>query len=193
VAFGVPGVSNPGNNVIYGGADGDRGDIFEWGGSDPVVADLNLETAEGGGHLNEIHSIHVLLGYSGDDTLIGDELFNSLEGGKGDDHIEGRGGADEIIGDFGNDTLDGGDGADSVVGREGDDSLTGGEGDDVLLGGDGTDVLDGGNGTDGCVDGETVLNCECPTVACRMSHLTRFGSLWFFTRSVRASGALFAR
>jgi hypothetical protein len=69
-------------------------------------------------------------GTDSDDTLIGSEEGEILEGLGGNDVIEGMGGAD---------TLDGG---------LGDDRLSGGPGDDILIGGFGEDTLDGGEDTD---------------------------------------------
>ncbi|MEB3279068.1 MAG: S8 family serine peptidase [Lyngbya sp.] len=77
----------------------------------------------------------------GNDNLVGNDLNETLIGGEGDDLLNGNGGNDELSGDPGNDTLLGGLGDDFLVGQEGNDSLEGGIGIDFLLGGSGEDTL----------------------------------------------------
>lgn len=84
-------------------------------------------------------NIENALGGAGEDTLLGNELANGLDGGAGSDTLRGNGGTDTLAGGAGNDLLDGG---------VGNDTLSGGEDDDVLIGGAGSDTLDGGAGTD---------------------------------------------
>jgi len=73
-----------------------------------------------------------LTGGAGNDTLVGDALFEyvSLDGGKdtltggaGDDNLLGLGGADVLFGGDGNDTLTGGNGADTLTGGAGADTF----------------------------------------------------------------------
>jgi Ca2+-binding RTX toxin-like protein len=109
----------------------------------------------------------VLVGTSGDDSLVGsteDDVIEGLEGDDvlagdlGNDLISGGDGADLIRGDLndrspggsdgGNDTLIGGSGNDQVGGKGGNDELFGGEGEDQLFGDDGDDLLRGGLGND---------------------------------------------
>ncbi|MGF1560724.1 MAG: calcium-binding protein [Geminicoccaceae bacterium] len=99
----------------------------------------------------------VVFAGDGDDTLIGSEDADYLDGGGGDDDIYGLGGDDtlsggdgddRLYGGSGNDNLDGGSGDDRLDGGSGNDSLVGGSGDDSLLGGSGSDSLDGGAGDD---------------------------------------------
>jgi Ca2+-binding RTX toxin-like protein len=109
----------------------------------------------------------VLIGTSGDDSLVGSTENDVIEGLEGDDFlsgdlgndlISGGDGADLIRGDLndrspggsdgGNDTLIGGTGNDQVSGKGGDDELFGGEGEDQLFGDDGDDLLRGGLGND---------------------------------------------
>ncbi len=61
---------------------------------------------------------------SGNDSLLGNDLDNALDGGAGNDNFDGGSGADTLIGSAGQDTLTGG---------GGDDSLSGGAGNDVFL------------------------------------------------------------
>jgi len=92
-----------------------------------------------------------------DDTLIGSDIgeqingasgFNFIQGGAGNDTISGGVGNEVLNGDAGNDTIAGGGGSDSILGGDGNDSITGGEGDDNIGGGNGNDTLIGGAGND---------------------------------------------
>lgn len=96
-------------------------------------------------------------GYAGNDTLIGSDLEDFLDGGAGRDRITGNDGADTIWGAAGNDTLRGGGmgdvilgGADHdfIMGEDGDDRLSGQTGNDMILGGAGNDTINGGPGHD---------------------------------------------
>ncbi|MEL6914370.1 MAG: M10 family metallopeptidase C-terminal domain-containing protein [Pseudomonadota bacterium] len=75
----------------------------------------------------------------GNDTVIGNDADNFIDGAAGDDSLEGG---------KGRDTLEGGAGADALRGGNADDSLLGGAGDDSLFGGTRKDVLEGGTGAD---------------------------------------------
>lgn len=61
------------------------------------------------------------IGTAFNDTLIGNDLANRLEGGAGNDTLRGGWGNDTLIGGVGNDILDGGRGSDHMVGGTGDD------------------------------------------------------------------------
>ena len=118
-----------------------------------------------------------LIGSSGNDTLIGNNLTNVLQGGAGNDSLDGGDGIDmasyagalagvvvdlnvanQVTGGAGNDTLVniegviGSNHADTLTGNGGANSIAGLDGADILSGGDGTDTLDGGNGND-LIDG----------------------------------------
>lgn len=58
---------------------------------------------------------------AGNDTIIADDLANSLSGGAGNDNLVSAGGDDTLNGGAGNDTLSGGLGADSMTGGSGND------------------------------------------------------------------------
>ena len=89
----------------------------------------------------------------GDDTIIGTEGSDILNGGLGNDTINGGDGDDQLHGDDGNDTLNGEVGNDQLRGDDGDDTLAGGAGNDQLDGGYGTDTLVGGDGDDSLTGG----------------------------------------
>jgi len=94
---------------------------------------------------------------AGNDTLVGGEIFDRLDGnagddlitgGQGDDALWGGDGKDTITGDVGNDSIDGGNGGDLLTGLDGDDVLIGGGGADLVLGLDGDDTATGDDGND---------------------------------------------
>jgi len=112
----------------------------------------------------------------GDDTIVGSDNGEVIDGEAGHDSIDGRGGADTITAAG---TIDGGDGADTLTmtgqgtarGGEGNDTLNdglpgpgyiflwelkleGGPGNDILNGGHGNDRLDGGPGADTMIGGD---------------------------------------
>jgi hypothetical protein len=98
-----------------------------------------------------------MVGFSGNDTLIGGLGADVLRGGSGHDQLFGRGGGDLLLGEDGQDTLVAGNGGDTLDGGSGHDLLTGGAGEDLLRGGagqdtlianSGDDALDGGDGHD---------------------------------------------
>jgi len=96
----------------------------------------------------------LIVGWGGNDTLIGANKDDKLEGKDGNDSIEGKSGNDTLQGHKGNDTLNGGDGADDLDGGKGDDSLIGGKGHDNLDGDDGNDIVIGGKGNDYFEEGD---------------------------------------
>jgi serralysin len=63
-------------------------------------------------------------GGSGNDTLVGNDANNVLQGKAGDDTIKGGMGADHVNGEDGNDTLIGGEGADALFGGIGQDTAS---------------------------------------------------------------------
>jgi serralysin len=116
----------------------------------PTAAYNNVSIAYGA-------NIENAIGGSGADTLIGNNLSNSLSGGSGGDTIKGADGNDMLNGDAGSDQLWGGNGNDTIYGgadgdyiyaESGNDILDGGTGGDYLYGGIGNDNLSGGDGAD---------------------------------------------
>jgi Ca2+-binding RTX toxin-like protein len=112
---------------------------------------------------------HLFKGGGGDDTLIGQDRRDNLDGGTGSDALFGGDGDDTLTagagwgndtlsGQYGNDVLDGrgtasvyaegGGGYDTLFGSDGDDSLDGGTGNDQIFTGDGNDTVLGGNEND---------------------------------------------
>lgn len=101
-----------------------------------VTVDLNIVGSQntGGLGIDTLVGIENLTGSFYDDTLVGDDNINILQGGYGDDLLRGNGGDDRLDGNEGRDTLIGGDGNDTYII---DDSL------DVIVeaAGGGTDVV----------------------------------------------------
>lgn len=88
------------------------------------------------------------LGTAGDDTIIGFDDSNNIQGLAGNDEIEGRDDADIILGGAGDDTIQGDGGNDYLLGGSENDVLVGGEGDDILNGGANHNSLQGNEGAD---------------------------------------------
>ena len=80
-------------------------------------------------------------GTGGDDTIVGTDNNETINGGNGDDDIHGCGGNDILSGGNANDTLNGGTGNDKLNGGNGRDTLTGGPGDDIFICGNGPDTV----------------------------------------------------
>ncbi len=135
-----------GNDVIYGraGADTLRGGLGnDWliggVGGDLLDGGLGIDTVQYSGLVGQ--RIDLLLPTTNTGEAVGDS-FISIEvllGGSGNDTLLGTGQAELVNGN---------DGDDQIYGRAGNDTLRGGTGNDTLIGGVGADVLDGGAGTD---------------------------------------------
>lgn len=98
-----------------------------------------------------------ITGTPGDDTLIGSDRAQIIDGLAGNDVIDARGGVDTVNGGEGSDTISGGDGDDTLNGDEGDDiidgdndndTINGGAGNDILTGSQGVNTVNGGDGDD---------------------------------------------
>ncbi len=119
-------------------------------------------SATGTGGIGNIQNV---IGGSGDDILIGNDLPNQLEGRLGNDLLFGQGGNDFLLGGPGYDVLYGGDGNDLIDALAGEQSATavdtqqnflfGGNGDDVLFARSAQDQLFGEGGRDRLV----IRNC----------------------------------
>ncbi|HWT95843.1 MAG TPA: calcium-binding protein, partial [Solirubrobacteraceae bacterium] len=133
----------------YAGGDGqDAADYRARSTRVVVSADGTANDGAPGENDNVGGDVDDLYGGTGDDELIGNSWWSTVDGGAGDDTLRAGGGDDTVVGGPGADTVQGGDGSDRLSGNEGDDTLQGGSGDDTLDGGSGADALDGGAGTD---------------------------------------------
>lgn len=167
--------------TVLGAAPEDSGTDYWTEASVRYITNIDLSVANGWSFEHQLGSyelveLHVIVGEGttiiGDsqntinDTLLGSEYADHLDGNLGDDNLSGAGGDDLLRGGDGDDlllggndhdTLEGGKGNDTLRGEHGKDYLDGGSGDDfldggfwhdTLLGGDGTDTLVGGQGND---------------------------------------------
>lgn len=138
------------NDVLYGGAGDDQlnaglgdDDYFGGAGNDSFQVDgtgvsgvaFDLDLGTGTDNFgNSYDSIENAVLGSGDDTVIGSAVANSLSGSGGNDVLDGAAGNDSLSGGTGNDTLSGGAGDDTLTGGSGNDTfeLTAGGGDDTI-------------------------------------------------------------
>jgi Ca2+-binding RTX toxin-like protein len=184
---GAPGVvsvidGGPGNDNIISGASNDtinggpgldtvKWDTFTYPGIDPtlpyagasypVVASLLLGQARRSPlDIDTLSAVENLTSGATNDTLVGDNLVNVLDGGAGQDFLDGQALNDILRGGTGNDRLVGGIGEDQLWGGDGDDELHGGDNNDRLSGDAGFDRLFGDFGVDRCVTGEVLNSCE---------------------------------
>lgn len=141
------------NNDLDGGADNDT--LVGGSGNDFMRLGTGNDVADGGAgndwasYINSAGPVHLDLGKTGPqdtggegiDTLSG---FENGQGSNGDDTIIGTDGPNQINGGQG--TNDHGD--DTLIGRGGDDELEGWKGDDTLVGGQGNDTMTGNAGND---------------------------------------------
>ena len=170
----------PGNDIVDGNAGLDRADYTA--AASGVFVDLAARKATGGDDVDSVRNIERVAGSAHQDTLIGDALGNSLDGGDGDDHLRGSGGGDALDGGPGWDlagfggalrgvTVDlaagqaTGEGTDTLTsieradGSPWDDFLYGNAEFNTLFGSSGSDVLmgfDGGDVLTGGVDDDTL-------------------------------------
>ena len=97
-----------GADVIDGGPNDFRRDTVDYRSrSTTVKVDLARPDLTHGeaGEGDTIRDVENVLGGSGDDTLLGNADFNSLNGGPGNDHLQGREGMDLLVGGPGRDVL----------------------------------------------------------------------------------------
>jgi len=119
-------------------------------------------------------SSFILLGATGHDTLNASNIVKPvvLIGGTGNDTLIGGTQVDQLQGNQGNDILNGGIGGDTLIGGTGNDTLSGDSGDDTLIGDGGNDTLIGGVGNDRYVFARVTGTPELDTVV----ELTNQGS-----------------
>jgi Ca2+-binding RTX toxin-like protein len=138
-----------GSDTLIGGAgadhlDGGPGDDTVKYTDSPagVIVSLALGTGHGGDAQGDtLVGIERIYGSAHDDTLTGDDVFNVLDGGAGDDVLIARGGNDLVYGGGGRDRMHGGDGSDSMFGGADDDLIWGGMQRDDMTGGPGADTF----------------------------------------------------
>jgi Ca2+-binding RTX toxin-like protein len=110
-------VPGPGNDLVVGATDASPNFLHFEDAKRPVTVSLAAGTAGGQGS-DTLRHIQNVVGGRFDDTLIGDDGFNDLDGAGGDDAINGLGGDDRLVGGEGEDTIDGGTGNDGCSGEQ---------------------------------------------------------------------------
>jgi Ca2+-binding RTX toxin-like protein len=138
----------------------------------PVFVHLGVGIARGGLGPDTLLAFENAVGSAQDDVLIGNDRFNELRGGAGNDFLRGLGGPDRLIGNAGQDAVAytraeagvsvnlrtgeafGGQGPDRLfsiekaLGSDFADSFVGTDGQNVFRGGAGDDRFDGRGGPD---------------------------------------------
>lgn len=156
--------ANSSSRVIFAVWDAGGADTFDFSGySQNQTIDLregffsNVGGLVGNVAVAQGARIENAIGGFGADTINGNALDNSLDGGAGFDSIFAGAGNDTINGGTGTSYLRGEDGNDSIVGgavfddlqgNTGNDTERGGAGDDFVVGGKDHDVLFGDDGAD---------------------------------------------
>jgi hypothetical protein len=177
-------VGGPGDDQMFGGAEGDNfderssgngSDVMQ-GGNTPlsrfsdrvdysgrrrgISADLSGDRDDGEpGERDQIGAdVDDLAGGAGDDRLVGNRADNYFTGGPGTDVLVGGPGQDDLTAAFGEertrDRLDGGEGEDLLIGSKGANTLTGGPGSDRFWADAGDDRI---LARDGSIDD---INCR---------------------------------
>ncbi|MBD2040242.1 FG-GAP-like repeat-containing protein, partial [Microcoleus sp. FACHB-672] len=128
----------------------------------PIIPNVNqVESTLNGGEEDDTiigtNAAEVIDGFAGDDWLFGSGANDNLIGGDGidilfgnagTDYIDGGNDIDVIFAGKDNDVVLGQDGDDLLFGEQGNDTVTGGAGNDYINGNADNDTLDGGLGDD---------------------------------------------
>ena len=130
-------VGGAGADVLYGNGGTDAASYL--GSASGVKVELSGTGFGGDAEGDILNTIENLIGSDHDDSLLGDEGSNRLEGRIGDDTLLGGDGNDRLIGGVGADVLDGGIGNDLFVFADGggDDTIR-----DFVAGAQSDDVID---------------------------------------------------
>jgi Ca2+-binding RTX toxin-like protein len=130
------------------------------GGLTVTLPAVQLVQASQDGHVTFADGTHLVLGFTGNDTITGTGGNSYLDGMAGNDRSEATNGHNYLLGDSGSDTLTGGAGNDHIYGfgpnpgPDAGDSLSGGGGMDYIQGNAGNDTIDGGDGNDRIFGGQ---------------------------------------
>jgi Ca2+-binding RTX toxin-like protein len=96
--------SGLGTDTLDGGAGFDLADFTSVAGNLNANLALGTESGVTGSAIGDVEGV---LGGSGNDTLVGDDSINWLDGRGGNDTIQGMAGVDSLLGGVGNNVLDG--------------------------------------------------------------------------------------
>ena len=124
-----------GDNVMNGGAGNDTVSYYYSAGRVSVSLSVGAAQNTLGSGNDTLIGIENLVGSNvGDDSLVGSNEANVIQGMGGNDAIYGLGGNDALYGGAGNDSIEGGAGADQMYGGSGSDIFYFGSLDEVGLG-----------------------------------------------------------
>ena len=135
-------IASDGADTFIGGTGLDTLDYSNFFAAGSIAVTLQGDTQStvvvAGTANDTVAGVENVVGTTGDDTIIGDDQDNILEGGAGDDTLDGGLGTDSLIGGAGDDTITASVGADNTDGGAGVDTvdfstLTGGQSIDVTL------------------------------------------------------------
>ncbi|HEX4336442.1 MAG TPA: calcium-binding protein [Polyangiaceae bacterium] len=150
------------NETLHGEGDTDTVSFAKRTHAVAVTLGAGADDGDTGGEQDDIVDTELLVGGSGDDTLVAATgVAVTMNGGAGNDTLTGDSAADILNGEAGNDTLAGGGGADVLNGGDGNDVFDEGtttNGADIFNGGTGIDTVDysgrtGGVGVKVTMDG----------------------------------------
>jgi Ca2+-binding RTX toxin-like protein len=122
------------DTLVVEGSIGVPTEILGQGGNDTIDGGRDLARLDGGTGRDHITGTGILVGGSGNDTLLGGRKRDFLYGGSGADSIRGGRASDIFFGGSEDDTCKGQGGNDVIFGEDGRDKLRGGEGNDKLFG-----------------------------------------------------------
>ena len=156
-----------GSDFMDGGAGVDKVNYALRTGAISVTLADGLANEGEAGEADELLGVENVTTGSGDDTIVGDTLANTLHGGNGNDDIYGGGGADKLYGDANDDYIQGDAGNDSHYGGTGNDILVGDlVGVDKFFGDAGDDtIVDNADGKAETIDCGVGLNDAAETAA----------------------------
>jgi Ca2+-binding RTX toxin-like protein len=135
------------DDQITGFPTDESGTIYGRGGNDYLEPNIGVSGVYGGDGNDYINRTYGYYGPSygeaGDDTILGGQLPELLDGGDGNDILKGLRGSDTIYGGSGDDWIDGGAMSDKIYGDAGNDIIYGAGLADTIEGGDGDDLIYG--------------------------------------------------
>ena len=146
-------IGGAGDDVLTGGDGTDTTSYADANAGISVDLRETVQQDTGGAGMDTISEIENVIGSTYDDTLLGDDTSNILDGGDGVDTVSYATATGEVIVNLATQTASG-DGPDTllnfenIIGSDNNDTLTGDGQANVIIGGLGDDILTGGGGND---------------------------------------------
>ncbi len=164
-----------GNDLINGGPGLDT--LSFAAAPNGVQVNLKRRKATGDGR-DSVRNMENVVGSAFDDSILGHDGANHINGGLGNDLVSGQQGDDTVDGGTGNDTVNGGIGNDVLLGSAGNDELTGDFGRDLLIGGLDSDTLMGKIFDDILVAGTTAHDANNAALAAILAEWSNLDRLY---------------